>query len=288
MPVPFVAPTVAGQATNIVPGNNAYSGNTQDNPLSETSAVTVLGNEAMFSDTNGYAAVATASPTLTAAQMVNGQIDLTTQSSGSTVTTDTAANIVALIPNLQVGSSFDFTIRNIWTGSNWATLAGGTGVTFSGANIVPNGTSQTFKGIVTNATAGSYAITLYSVQTIALPDAFYSTAALQSASISASVFAGARIIHFENTGTTPGNLATPTAAQIIATIPNAFVGQSYTLFIRNSSGSANTATITAGDGNVTLSGTMTIAQNVTRMFNVTVSTLTTVTIRSMGIFAAGA
>lgn len=122
-----------------------------------------------------------------------------------------------------------------------------------------------------------------------LPASQYATAALQSATMTAAQVSGACDCNFENTGTTPGNLATPTATAIIANIPNVQAGFAYLLKIRNSSGSANTATITAGTG-VTLTGTMTIAQNVTRTFVVTINSITTpaVTFNSMGVSAAAA
>ena len=120
-----------------------------------------------------------------------------------------------------------------------------------------------------------------------LPAVQYSTAALQAAVMPAANLAGADEVDFENTGTTPGNLQFDTAANIIAAIPNAQVGQAYRLRIRNSSGSANTATITTNTG-VTLTGTMTIAQNVTRDFVVTLTSLTAITVNSMGVSAAAA
>lgn len=120
-----------------------------------------------------------------------------------------------------------------------------------------------------------------------LIDAKYTTGALQSATFAAGDLTGARIVTYDNTGTTPGNLATRTATQMFGDTAGAYVGQSYLLMIRNSSGSANTATITAGTG-VTLTGTMTIAQTVTRIFVVTFTSATAVTIQSLGISAAGA
>lgn len=120
-----------------------------------------------------------------------------------------------------------------------------------------------------------------------IPDAQYSTGALQSAAIPAANMAGAKTVDYENTGTTPGSLPTDTAVAIVAAIPGAQVGQAYRLKIRNSSSGANTATITAGLG-VTLHGTMTIAQNVTREFVVVLTSLTAVDIYSMGVSAAAA
>ena len=120
----------------------------------------------------------------------------------------------------------------------------------------------------------------------------YTTAALEAAAIPVANFAGAGVVMFINTGTTPGNLPTPSAADIIATLAAALdttvpVGFTYMLAIRNGSGGANTATITAGS-DVTLSGTMTIAQNVTRFFAVTVTSATAVTVQSVALSAAAA
>ncbi|MEW6263378.1 MAG: hypothetical protein AB1641_09890 [Thermodesulfobacteriota bacterium] len=56
---------------------------------------------------------------------------------------------------------------------------------------------------------------------------------------------------------------TPTAALIVAGIAGAVVGSSFEFTIRNTADAAETITITAGAG-VTLSGTMTVAQNYSR------------------------
>ena len=58
---------------------------------------------------------------------------------------------------------------------------------------------------------------------------------------------------------------TPTAAQIVAAIPQAVAGTSFRVIIRNTADADETITVTAGSG-VTLSGTMTIAQNNTKEF----------------------
>lgn len=122
---------------------------------------------------------------------------------------------------------------------------------------------------------------------LALPDAQYSTAALQSAQMTGAEVAGAKVVAFENTGVTPANLQMPLATAIVAAMPGAQVGQSYLLKIRNSSSGANTATITTATG-ITLHGTMTIAQNVTRDFLVVLTTLTAVDVYSLGVSGAGA
>jgi hypothetical protein len=80
---------------------------------------------------------------------------------------------------------------------------------------------------------------------------------------------------------------TPTAAAIIAAItalsgghPPA-VGTAFEFTIRNTADAAETITVTAGT-DVTLSGTMTIAQNNTKRFLAVVTAATTVTIYSLG------
>lgn len=74
---------------------------------------------------------------------------------------------------------------------------------------------------------------------------------------------------------------TPTAALIIAAITQAGVGNSFEFTIRNTADGAETITLTAGTG-VTLSGTMTIAQNNSKRFLCVVTSSTTVTIYSLG------
>ena len=76
------------------------------------------------------------------------------------------------------------------------------------------------------------------------------------------------------------NLTTRTAVQMFADMPNAQVGDSYTLMITNTSG--GTTTLVAGTG-VTLTGTMTMATNTTRTFNVKFVSATAVTIQSIGV-----
>lgn len=120
-----------------------------------------------------------------------------------------------------------------------------------------------------------------------LPPAKYTTAALQAATIPAANLAGASDVIFDNTGTTPGTLTTDTAANIIAAVPGWQIGQTYILEIRNDSGSANTATIAGGTG-VTMTGTLTIAQNTTRRFAVTYTGAAAVSMQSIGLSAAGA
>jgi hypothetical protein len=75
------------------------------------------------------------------------------------------------------------------------------------------------------------------------------------------------------------NLTTRTATQMFQDAGNVQPGDSYMLLITNSS--AGTTTLVAGAG-VTLAGTMTIASNATRLFNVRFTSATALTIQSVG------
>lgn len=67
--------------------------------------------------------------------------------------------------------------------------------------------------------------------------------------------------------------ALPTAALLVAAIPNAKVGDSFSFIITNNSAGANTITVSAGSGG-TGDGTLTVAQNVCRLFIVTITNVT--------------
>jgi hypothetical protein len=99
-------------------------------------------------------------PALLAAALING---IVTFSGGTTAapTLDTAANIIAAIPNAQVGSSFDLIVQNLNSGAATFTAGPTNGVTVTGTLTLATGTSQMFKGIVTNVLAP--AVTLYAV-----------------------------------------------------------------------------------------------------------------------------
>ncbi|MDX9788896.1 MAG: hypothetical protein RBT11_19120 [Desulfobacterales bacterium] len=78
---------------------------------------------------------------------------------------------------------------------------------------------------------------------------------------------------------------TPTAAQIVAAVAGAIVTSSFEFTIRNTADGDETITVTAGAG-ITLSGTMTIAQNNSKRFLAVVTNATAeaeaVTIYSLG------
>lgn len=79
---------------------------------------------------------ATATATLTAAQVTGGMIVANPSTSAATYTFPTAAQIDAVLTNEKVGSTFDLVIVNLGTSSGALTLTMGTGCTLSGSATV--------------------------------------------------------------------------------------------------------------------------------------------------------
>lgn len=90
---------------------------------------------------------------------------------------------------------------------------------------------------------------------------------------------GANFVSAAYSAVGAANLTTRTAAQMIADA-GLKVGDSYMLLITNTSG--GTTTLVAGSG-VTLTGTMTLATNTTRLFNAKVSAAGAITIQSVSV-----
>ncbi len=105
------------------------------------------------------AGTVTGAVVLTTGQLINGWYVASGTAGAQTVTTPTAAAIVAAIYNCQVGSMFDFFLNN---GNNGTlTVTGGTNVTIVGtAAVLTGGKGNYFKGFVTNATSGTEAVTM--------------------------------------------------------------------------------------------------------------------------------
>lgn len=223
---------------------------------------------------------ATVGTTLTAAQLSTGLLNRTGPTAVFTDTTDTAAALFAVAGSNGNNSIF-VRIKNATAFTQ--TLTGGTGVTIA-TNIVPpltvasyqitfpTGTTATFNHVQTTPL-----ITLPSTQYAALTNTtgFTLTAAGNEA--------GAQDCTLALTGTLGGaaNVQSDTALDIVAAVPNARAGTSYRLRVINASGANFAWTLTTNTG-MTLTGTMSIAQNTWRDFYVTLTSLTAVTIQSIG------
>jgi hypothetical protein len=219
--------------------------------------------------------------TITAAGIAGG-VTLRTGSTADFIdTTDTAVAIIAARPNANIGESWVYRYRNNTLGA--ATVTGGVGVSAAAVvGVIP----QTLWGdfLVTYTAAATITMVLIGTgPLVGLPASKYSTGT--AATFAAGSITGAYVTNYMNSGNN-ATLTTRTGAEMFGDIPNCKIGFSYQLEIRNTH--ATTATITPADASVTCTGTMTIAQNVTRSFNVVFTSATECTITSMGISAAAA
>lgn len=104
-------------------------------------------------------AVADAAATLTAAQIIDSKIFTQTPTAARTLTTSTAALIVAAATDYVVGTTFKFSIINLAAATSVITLAAGTGVTISGVATVQPVSSGRFSARIDSATA----VTVYRI-----------------------------------------------------------------------------------------------------------------------------
>lgn len=112
-------------------------------------------------------AAPTATATLTAVQSYNSIIR-GVPTAAATYTTATAAAVIAAIGgDCAVGACFRIVVLNASAGANTITVAGGTGVTVSGVATIAQSACKEFIGYVANVTAGSEAITLYGMGSVA-------------------------------------------------------------------------------------------------------------------------
>lgn len=150
-----------------------------------------------------------------------------------------------------------------------------------------------FSGAAVNASfvvpAGTTAQFFVATTTLAYPQFVASTSGasipvVQNTSISAASgvipaanVAGAQFVTLTQSGATA--LTTPTAAAMLAAIPNGVVGTVWRLRVINTNG--GTLTITA-DASVTATGTLTLATQTWRDFDMKIVTATTATMVSVG------
>lgn len=99
--------------------------------------------------TKALVALSDADNTLTATQMIDSGILTITPTTARTLTTATAASIIAGITNQQTGTWFDFTL--VCLAAFNVTIGAGTGVTLTG-KMVANDNSITLKALITSGT----------------------------------------------------------------------------------------------------------------------------------------
>lgn len=159
--------------------------------------------------------------------------------------------------------------------SNWSgPLVSENGLTADQENVANVSIPFTAKGIgvVVNTNSNTYFNTTATVEATA-----------GAVTYTAAVIKGGIILRDPN-GAGRADLF-PTAANLVAALPSCPVGTTFRVLIRNTADAAETITMTTNTG-LTLSGTMTIAQNQQRQFIVRLTNVTSgaeaVTIYSRG------
>ena len=92
----------------------------------------------------GAPQTATATATLTAAQITGGILVANPSTSAATYTLPTAAQVEAVVSNAKTNSSFDLAIVNLGTSSGALTISAGTGWTLVGSATVAITSSAQF------------------------------------------------------------------------------------------------------------------------------------------------
>ena len=102
-------------------------------------------------------ATATATATLTAAQITVGMLVANPSAVAASYTLPTVASVEAILTNAKIGSTFDLFVVNLGTGAGIVTLVAGTGWTLVGSAATAINTSSRFIARKT----GELAWTLY-------------------------------------------------------------------------------------------------------------------------------
>ena len=118
-----------------------------------------------FGENVTVSALADADATLSAAQHKGTVITVAAGANNRTITTLTAAQLVAAFPNAQVGTMIPLRVSNLKAASNTVTIGLGSGVTApSGTNlVVAHQSGATFALVFTNVTASSEAVSIVRV-----------------------------------------------------------------------------------------------------------------------------
>ena len=208
--------------------------------------------------------------TLTGAAIAGGVITRTGPTAAFTDTTDPAANSIGAVTNPTIGQSWILYIKNLTAYTE--TLSAGSNVTLSGQTVLPGNSTGTF--LVTYSAANTVTIQGISVdvQSSIVPEANTAVSNAAGTTLAAAGIVG-RLITRSGTSANFTD-TTDTGTSIQAAIPNASIGQSFELRIRNTT--AYQQTISGGSG-VTVSNITVIPPLSVALYLVTLTATNTVT-----------
>lgn len=209
-----------------------------------TGAIAALASSTGVGETAFTAISTVGAGTLTAAGLVGGGISRSGPVADYTDTTATAVQIVAAIGAPFIGQSFYVEIKNLTAFTQ--TIAAGSGVTLSGAMILPPNTVGKFLLTLTSLTA----VTLFHVKTTPISsyaqEVITTLSTVGAGTITGAGIAGGVTYRTGSQSATPFTDTTDTAANIITAQVNARVGMTWEWKYVNTTNA--TATIAGGTG----------------------------------------
>ena len=107
-----------------------------------------------------------AAVTYTAAEVLGGLILRDPAGAGRADLLPSAADLVAAINGAEVGTAFEFSIRNTADAAETITVTTNTGLTLSGTMTIAQNNSKRFCAVITAIASGSEAVTVYSLGTV--------------------------------------------------------------------------------------------------------------------------
>ena len=230
--------------------------------------ITIVGN--IISALQGTQAILNlpdAPAIVTPAQLQNGIISMSANTVARTITTDTAAAITAFFVATPAGFNFAVTILN--QGNFNVTLAGGVGVTIVGNAVVPAKSAFTY--LFVSAGGGFNAYNVTSINPLAEHVSVVTPLADAAAPILITEMINGI---FTQAPSVPRAVTTPIAAVIIAGMTNKTVGASFEFSLVNTG--VSTATMTAGDADVTFVGAVIVLGGASAKFMAVIDTATKV------------
>jgi hypothetical protein len=183
--LPLAGGTMTGDiqmstGTKVIFNNGGFEGRLQEGTLTGTRSYTFPNRTGILAlrTSVGETSLGDASVTLTASQMIYSPLLTITPSTTRTLTTATAADIIAALPtDYGVGNWFDFTIIDLNV-TNDVTLAANTGVTLVGHDTIRGG-SATFRCRVDSGTT----VSIYAISKSDLQDDYITEGMISSGSV---------------------------------------------------------------------------------------------------------
>ena len=115
-------------------------------------SILLNGSDALVDGKVAGVVTKTAAYTATVSDMIDSRIFKITPTAGINLTTPTAAELIAGMPNYAVGTNWTITVVNLAAATHAVTLVGGTNVTIVGNDAVDAATSGSFKVVIASAT----------------------------------------------------------------------------------------------------------------------------------------